>query len=444
MRWTICGDGPGEDTRAAAAALIEDMALRRSPSIWQSAPEGGLLGPSASLLGLRASGAVVLGLLAGAVGSAAASWWMSRSRGWPTPPRSAASTQPGARRVILIAAIAIALASAGLRVRAAVQSPRDVDEVWALPSASSIVAGDHDSWVHPPVFRALQQRWARAAHITEARPPLAMRAVSLLASIAAVLLLTALVAAQRSAWALVPLAAVSWAPGIVDDSVLARPYALASLCVVLVAALCWWPGRPAQSRGLRVFAALLAAGLAMWTDLVAGAVAGLLCASILLRKEWIPSRGRISPAIALFLSMSLWAAPLVPGALQAMRAEIHPVSAMSHDRSGAGEGSRMPDLRPRGDRLDFSPSLLTFGGTGFVPRPDHGLFLPLIGFGLLVGPALLARRTRLFPVVVVLLVSAGLLFVLSGEIALRSRNFLFLPHLAALVWILVCEERSRR
>lgn len=424
MTWSLCGD---RSVRAEAAALVEDMASRPVRAIWQPVAsttaheqEGGLLGAAASALGIPVSRAAVIGLLVGACGAAAAAWWFGRTRSAPAPSRARV------RRVVAIAALAIAVVGAGLRVRAAAQLPPDGDEKWALAETHSIVTADHDAWVHPPVFRAVQQRWAQTAKLAQGCDPLRMRAVSLLASIASVLLLAAIVAALRSAWALVPLVTIAWAPGVIENGVLARPYALASLCVAIVAAIAWWPSR--REGALRPFVALLAAGLAIWTDLVMGIVAGMLVAAMIAKA---PGRARV----AMILSLALWAAPLVPGALEATRSQVHPV------QSSSREG---PDLRQRRGPFERTASALAFGATGLPRRPEGETMLAAIGLALLVAPMALARRTPTFPATIVLPASALLVLLLAGELALRPRHLLFLPHLTAIVWMLVCDERWKR
>jgi hypothetical protein len=446
VSYLVCSAAAAEAVRAEAAGLLDSMARGRPPSLWQPASslqtgEGGLLGPAASYLGLPVSRTAVWGLVAGAIGSLAAAFFISRMRSDEAPSSPPLTASPRRRGIVIAATLGLVVLGATLRIQAAGRAPRDGDETWALRDRHSIVTGDHDAWVHPPVFRAIQQRWADAADVRDGGSLLAMRGVSLFCAIATLVLLAAFAAATRSPWALAPLAVVAIAPGIVREDILARPYSLASFAVTLAGALAWWPRveKEPLDRALRVLAALLATGLAMWTDLLAGLVAGLMCVSLLARER---PRAQVSLGIALLFAGAIWAAPLAPGALQAIRHQVHPSAHVSSDSISDETPSPGPDLRPRGGRGRLGSSILTFGAMGLSREASHHGWLVLLGAGLLGAPAWRLRRSSRLALALALITAVLLLLELGGAVELRPRNYLFLPHLAALTWMVVLSNNS--
>jgi len=66
------------------------------------------------------------------------------------------------RRWISAAAASLVTLGIALRVHAAARLPFDNDEAWALPSSHELLDATHDAWLHPPLFRVVQEGFVRA------------------------------------------------------------------------------------------------------------------------------------------------------------------------------------------------------------------------------------------------------------------------------------------
>jgi hypothetical protein len=416
----------------AAGALASHLAARSHDGIWLAAEgspfaPGGLLSPT--LAALDVSPCVLVASVMTLVALLAA-WLGLRAPAPDCAPDSAPQNERRARpwtsRPLLGLALAIVAIGLALRVHAARTMPLDVDEVWALASPHPVLSHDHDAWVHPPLFRALQQGWAAAIGFREGDSLLRLRAPSLLAS-AATLLALAFAAIRRArgfALALLPFAV---APAIVEASALARPYALATLALVVLA-IALFP-RPARARGDAWSIALLASTIALWTDLLAGLAAMLILAlaltaltALTARAASVPraARGRAWRWIGAYaLAVAVTSAPLVPGALRASREQLLPESTVAT--------SHGPDLRPRlGVRANAIAALAPAGDTR-APSTAAALGVAAtLAFSSIL--ALRARRVALAALPWALL---GMLLVTGARVGLRTRNELFFPAIAS-------------
>ncbi len=451
LTWFLCDDEAPEpgSPEAAAARLVEQMAARDPEQVWGIPFQGvrgfevGLLTPLVRPTGLTPGHALVIVWAVALLASLGAFFAIGRRRrdrgteargetaargkeAWADPGRPSW----GAWRLLPWLILA---AGALWRVTASTSLPFDVDERWAAPLASPVFNDDHDAWVHPPVFRSMQQIYTLLVGWSDGDPIWLLRLPSTLCGIAVLgLLAVAVRLLRRPGWAAVLLAVAAFAPAVVKASVLARPYALASLLVVLVAFALWVRlprgagGGTGREVALRWLVALVAGGLAVWTDLVAGIAAVVLLAAGAAGawRTW-----RLGPRVAVVAAVVLWCAPLVPGGLDAVQHQVLP------SEDGLDAPSREgPDLRPRHDSPVAAASELasfTFLGTMEL-GPAAGALGLLAAIVLALGSV--RSRSGLGAGLVVILVA---LIVVSGEVRLRPRNALFLPNLAGLALVVV-------
>jgi hypothetical protein len=451
LAWHLCGAGPRDVERARreASALVAQMSPRAADAVWSQAagsggarPDVGLLTPVVAATGLSPGWVAVASWLIALVSTVVAGWLAARAAGASRPPEGVAPQAAAPRRPWATAALACVVLALGVaaRLHAASSSPPDNDEQWGRSTVCPVFNADHDAWVHPPLFRAVQRARLRAAglgHGTAAAPILAARLVPLAAGIAALSLLAIAVLAGRApAWRVLLLVPAAIAPAVVRDSVLARPYALTALLLVVV----WWalragPGggpRRGRDEALRWLAALAAGGLAAWTDLVGGIAAVALVCGAALDPAGPRSRGARA---AVVLAMLAWVIALGPGGLDAARRQVSPSAPQGQadhpvaPRRGSDPG---PDLSPRqglgrGSSTARLGALLGFAVTGVAVEGA-----PMIAPGLLVLAALAAGaiRSRRSAGIGLALVVIGLT-ALGALVSLRTRNVLFLPYLMA-------------
>jgi hypothetical protein len=336
------------------------------------------------------------------------------------------------RRLSAAAAVAVLVVGAGLRVRAAATLAEDRDEQWARSTACPVFNADHDAWVHPPLFRTLQQ--ARLRLSGQGGAALASLPITRLASAAAGIAALAVLAlavclGRGPAWRAALLVPAAVSPAVVQESVLARPYALTALLLVIV----WWAlaldlgGGPRRGRGeaLRWAVALAAGGLAAWADLVGGLVAAVLLCLAALDPAALPGRRARAAAV---LAVAVWLAALAPGGLAAARHQGAPVP--GEGRAGHDPG---PDLGPghglgRGSTPARLGALLGYAAVGVAAEAPAAIAPALLALAALVAAA---RRPRRRAVLGLVLVVLGLT-TLGVAISLRTRNVLFLPYVMAL------------
>lgn len=210
----------------------------------------------------------------------------------------------------IIGAVVIAVM---LRVWLAAALPVETDEAKPLLAGLPLLSGTHDSWLHPPLGRAVALSWVELTGWRPGASALLLRLPFVVASAAGVGLLAAAVhrvsrGASLSCFALVP---VLVAPELVTASVLARGYPLVVLATGIVL---FCASSPDPTRG-RALLCMLAVSVAAWVDLLGG----LLIASVPL--AWLathPSRPARLAVFGLALALLVVVAPLVPGAIAVM------------------------------------------------------------------------------------------------------------------------------
>jgi hypothetical protein len=433
--WDLCGRADGSRAAEDAARLAAALTADRVATIWSpgavgetGVPVGGLLAPAAALVGLPAPRAVVIFFAVGIAAALAASWVVSRRRPLAELP---AQAHPRA----WIAVVVVGASALAARLALAASVPPDGDEPWAMPPFTYLFTDDHDAWVHPPLFRAVAELHVRAIGWSEGDPLWALRLPSILAGTLAVTLAAWLVARRSTAvWTPLTLLVPALAPELVTDCIRARPYALASLFVVIVVSACLSRGPPV----LRTFVALVGTGLAAYTDLVAGLACVLVVgAQAVFAWRWRPAGERfLGPSVASVLAVSVLLGPIAPGAIHAL----------GHERARLGPSGAGPDLRPHDDPaaperglFGRAGELATFGAFGASERSPVGLALVL---ALLAAP-LTSRRARAVPEAWLPLACLALVVALATELALRTRNVLFLPHVTWLCAALLVPIWSR-
>ncbi len=441
VSWRTCGLD-----EAAARADGERLALalknRPHDRVWNwvevktfEDPEhvGGMLGPFFRAIKAKSSNRVLaVILLVGALFAFLAAVVAPAPSNPPTAEaktaalgRSSSRSRSRGRFVTYGLLVLVFAVGAWLRLRAATDLPLDNDEQWAFPSRASIVADDHDAWVHPPMHRALQQAWTRTIHWREGASLLRLRGISLGASLATLAILCAYVGRKAAPLAAISVLGIALAPAVISASVLARPYALAAIAVVL-AGVALFPPRAGPPTRLGWFLAILSVTLAAWTDLVAG-IAGIVILVLAVGQSVLKLRLRaVGSAILSLGATMVFCVALVPGAIAARHEQVLPMQADGH----AG-----PDLRPfRGFGHGEVAGLTTGVAKFFIigADPDNGSLLALVPtLACLIFVTVGARRSR---AVALGVVPWALLFacVLVGRyVALRARNILFLPHVIA-------------
>ncbi len=447
MTWFLCGaEAETRDVEQAPRALDRARASVDPTRIWMTVaspatatrtastpPGAGLLTPVVAAIGIAPQWIAILTWTTGFALAIALSRAIAHEAAGSLGARGeAARRRARARRTRSIVAAALVVGGIALRVRLASSRALDGDEPWAFPTTHPVFSNDHDAWVHPPIFRALQGFIGAAAGWHPGDALLVLRAPSVVASCVALVLVA--VAAHRAGAivALLPLAVVALSPVVAGDGVLARPYGLAACFVATVAVALFTPS-PSRRDGLRLSLAVVAFGAAAWTDLLAGLVAALVLAVALYQRRF---RWRVTAAVA--LTAAVWAVPLLFGALSALGHQVTPPPLQA--------GAPAPDLGPihglgHGQPLHVFDTLASFTVVG---APIDSI---LAGFGALVCLlALLAigRRARLVGPAAAPLVAIGLLAVIGTQVALRPRNILFLPHLVAIVAALVIGVAARR
>jgi hypothetical protein len=439
LGWALCEGAPR--AREEAMSLLGQIAARHHLDIWgvvaraPMAPrDQGLLSPVIPA-GRDGSFVLALALAVGLALTGAAALLPSRD---PESAPSPDSAPLQVHRGVILLLVGLVVLGAALRIAKGVSLPLDGDERWALPSGRPVLDDDHDAWIHPPVFRALQAAWTHGIHWHPGDALWLLRAPSIAASVLTLALVAATLAAARTpVWAAAWLGFLALSPRVATASVLARPYAISAALVAITAVGLWAePGSRRCRPGLGWMVAVAAAGLAAWTDLVAGLVAGALVATALVDSLLHDDhRSRVRRALVA-LTFVAWAAPLVPGALSAARHQVHPTTQIRRHEGGdprdrAAEDGH-PDLRPErgmghGSTPGFVNESMGFAATGGLPLGG------LVGVSLAALLAWGAWRRERSTRGAALLVALVCLVAVSTRVGMRDRNLLFLPALVALV-----------
>ena len=213
-----------------------------------------------------------------------------------------------------------------------------------------------------------------------------------------------------------PVALLALGP-LVDEAVVARPYALAALFAALVSAAgiaaTRDEGNVASSSALMI----AATGLALWTDLIAGFTCAALAVLLLAEPaRALSGRQRITGIVVL----AAWCAALVPGALVALHSKVY---------MGAGAG----DLRPEhgighGNMGVAALGLASVGVLDLYPaRPVLGA-LGVVALVALAAWGMRVRRTR---VAFAPLIAWALLVAFSTRVYVRERHALQLSSIVS-------------
>jgi hypothetical protein len=423
------------DPAVAAEALDEmasSLAHRAHDDVWQRAAQadhpaesGGILSPWWSRFAAPPAQAIARTLAFAVLASiVAAACARGRDR------TAADDARPDRVRVLVL--LVLVVAGVALRAAAAHAMPVDGDEAWAFPSSHAITTGDHDSWVHPPVHRAVQRAWVAAIGWRPGDTLLRLRAVSVLAGSLALVACGAAIASRvRSLLALLPFAVLALSPAIVAASALARPYALASAFAAFTfAAVIDVGSRPAGRA--RWLAAISCAGAAMWTDLATGAIAALLVL-VALAGEIAHARRAAWRALLVVLAIGAFAVPLFEGASRASREQLHPTTSPSS----------APDLRPRA-RPELGRAADVLAWSVGVPNGERHLAIASLALALAAWGATRVRpRAPSSWKLAMPLVAIVLAYLLARNVAVRPRNLLFLPHLELATVAIVVASRRR-
>jgi len=422
-----------------AAAAVAVLAVRgvhgRSPPPESLDPWSGALGILTPAVAFTAAGPARL----------TAGWWLGCfavtvvaagvfAPPWPRLRDASGRRVPerDGRRSLVDAAPVLAVVSLAIAARLVMASvaPLETDEVLPFSTGRPLFDDGHDTWLHPPAFRALQLWWLGVAPDAEGAA-LSLRALGVVAGSLAVLLLAAAAAAigRDGRLAAGAVAVIGFGPDVVHDSVLARPYALGLLLASVVLA--------AMARGGGWATMLVASGLAAWVDVPTGAALGAVCAC------YVVSHRAPRPAIAALGVLVLWWLPLVPGAIQAA---VHPT--LEVHASGAADPVVLGQLAERGLGRG-EPARLLAELSAITTLGMRGWWLAPVSLGLLV---MMARRTtgpgrpigRAHSGYVGMLVLVIALFFLLGMLrSIRPRNVLVLPALWTLALATAAAGRSR-
>lgn len=354
----------------------------------------------------------------------ALAWRFGRASGEP----SAVSVP----RSIAIAAALLVVVGVALRVASAHGVAVETDEARVYAVGGRVFDGDHDAWLHPPLFRALELAWVE--HLGGADTALALRAPALAFAITGLVLFVAALVRRWPRWTtLVAALPVVVGAAVVRDGVLARPYA-AAVCVLAAVVA---PLLSRRFTRLHLVAVVAGAGLLFWIDTLFGATAATLAIVVLARQRRLALGGVIAAAVV----VALWAAPTVPGAWQAARHATLPghdlggqIAAAQAPAHGMGRGS-VPGL------IAATASLAAFG----VDTASAGLgVLAVIVVAGVVASA--ARRPEARGWLLALALAFAACVMVGSVRSVRPRNLLFVVPLlsVAAAWALpALVERAR-
>ena len=234
-----------------------------------------------------------------------------------------------------------------------------------------------------------------------------LRVPSVVASVLALAFVAmAIRSAGKSAWRVVPFAIIAFPANAAPETVLARPYALASLLVALTIATLWDDAWKTGGR-IRFFVGATAAALAAWADYVAGIGAlmaiAVVCVSRTGRARWV-----------LPIIVAAGCALLVPAALIGASTGVLPDAYAGIDLRpihGVGHGSFWTAL---GSIASFAVAGTTRGWE-------------LSGVFVLIVVGVVGIRSRRLVMVWPLLMVVLLAVLDTTFVSLRTRHLLFLP-----------------
>ena len=427
LRSYVCPDG---DRARAVESWLSARARVMPTGIWRRQWEQGVLAPLVRTLGVPGGDlAACLIVFASAVAGLCV-WWLGPGP-WPGSPEPVHRAPPPAwflvaLGLVLCLAVGVAIHRTGLE-------PLDTDEVWARTGERAVLGDDHDAFIHPPLYRALQSTYERVALEEEQQAGVKLRVISLAATVLGLLMLAAWIALstrsnQQRMGGLVALAGCGAMTGWQQTMVLARPYGLAAWWLLVMAAALFGPfiskvGPLANDARWRLAVAMMAAGLALWTDLVAGVIA----ASLLL--AWVAAGPRrLRTGLLLGAGFSAWAIPIVPGAVAALTKTrcVEELGVCEGPRAGLGGGNPIEFV------LGVSQH---WTDSSFALLP----IIVLVPWFILMTWRSVGWR-RIVPWATVLLLTIAL----PAGLALRARNVAYLPWLLIVLTLAVAERPPLR
>lgn len=427
--WATCA--PAGTDGKAAAEWVSALAQRDHSGIWEmpddavdkpQAQQAGLLTPLVSATGRDKWFVARMLLLISLAGTVIAGLVLRLSGGDSTSKPLAISLKNGWKLRWGILG-ALVLLGSGLRVQAAAMLPRDHDEILNGVYTQKILCEDHDSWVHPPLYRAINKAWVDTTRLDENDALWKHRVPSLVFSILALCLLAiALGMAKLPPHAGLPLALVALSPTAIHDSILARPYGLAMFgaTLVLVATSARDLEQEQGDDWLSWFVALVALGMTIWTDLVTS----LLVSSFVLAR-WMDARNFSRQTMfvgraVIAASIAIWAFPFalgLPGSVQASKSLEQWPFRDSSFASAFGQVARLV--------------WEMVGAYGFADQP--GWVASLFAFAVLGLVAVAAMRWTRTATALGFALMWAMLAAASHFMAMRTRNALFLPVACAFV-----------
>ncbi len=336
----------------AAAVGAELLRLIDRPEvvreIWSTAPvnilayhrPGGMLQPMAARLRVSIR-ALAIGAVLGAALLSVFVGFAAFARRTPTD-----AAPRGGRTVYLrwrTVAVAVCIVSvAAMYVLRARTIAIDTDEQPGGVYQVVVLGEDHEGWIHPPMYRAVQRTGIPLGGVDPVHGLFRLRRVSLVAATLAFAIVAWLAATGSTRpLALAPLAILA-APSVTENVLLARPYGLA-VFLVSVTLLCvvqWRRG----ARGGTVWVAmgLVASGCAIWTDFLAGTMVSALWLATALAAA--PSTNRVAAvcAVAVLIVLGAWGGWFVPGVLHSLRDRMsrESIVAPQFDDVGVASGSQ--------------------------------------------------------------------------------------------------------
>lgn len=430
--WAACTtEGEKEDLRAQdASEWINGLSNRNHEGIWEmprdavekpQSLEAGLLTPIVLATGLekvfvaRMLLSIAIGLccIAGVV----LRWKMGSSvtiTDQPTTaPRHSQNRQKG-RGITLAVLLFVGIF---LRMQAAATLPRDADEGFQGEYVEKILSDDHDSWVHPPLYRAIHKAYFDVTGFSSADATWKLRIPSIVFSILALCFLVAsIVAMNLPYYAEFPFALAALSPIAVNESVLARPYGLAmfgaTLCLIATSFRdladdkrdAWFPW----------FIAMVAIGLTIWTDLVTAVLTGTFFLARWLHPRSFSANSNVSGRIVTAICVAIWAIPFALGLPGAVRASQTLGWPFHTETSSLSVFDRVSTIA-----LDL------IGLFGFVNRP--GPFASFLVIITAVGFVFLAMKWARTSAGMGLGFMLVTLAIVSSYIGMRPRNIVFLP-----------------
>lgn len=331
---------------------------------------------------------------------------------------------------LVVAGLALIAIAVAVRVFYAIDAPAETDEYRVYTAHAVVFDGDHDAWLHPPLFRAMQLQWVEWTGTTSTflfRVP-----AFALSAIASALLVLALIR-RSSTWTTIAAAVpFTLGLGLGHASSLARPYALATCLFVMLVGLLLSGKRSA----VRTVATIASCGLLFWVDTLYG-VAGAITLTAAL--AWDQSqRGRGWSRIVILAAALFWALPTLPGAAQATLSPTLPGQASEH----VARGQRADNGMGRGSALGLAAATATLTAFG---ANSEGRAVGVLALLIIAGLVTLAFADQSQRVWAVALMACFALAIIAGSVrAVRPRNLLFLVPLSCVVATLALPSAVQR